>query len=115
MGMGPKGPWRHTELEVLQAVKTLGTADSRQIGAAIGRSHKWVEDKLRLLKAAERIYISDWKRHSVKGPPRECYSIKLCKEDVNVPRPPPMTASEKTRNYQARLKQRKVDQSWKPL
>lgn len=101
--LGPKGVWRHTELEVIQAIIKLGVASSRDIGREIGLSHKWVEDKTRLLKSAGRIYISDWKRYSTRGPPREMFSIRSAGEE-DEPRPAAMSGSEKTKSYRSRKK-----------
>lgn len=100
--MGPKGAHRHTELEVIQALKKLKFATSREIGLKLNLSHKWVEDKLRILKQAGRIYIADYKKVKIQGPPREVYGFKIHGDEEDAIRPPRLSDSQKTTNWRKR-------------
>jgi hypothetical protein len=100
--MGPKGAHRHTELEVIQALKKLKFATSREIGLELNLSHKWIEDKLRILKQAGRIYIADYRKVKLQGPPREVYGFKIQGDEEDAMRPPRLSDSQKTTNWRKR-------------
>jgi len=97
-----KGPHRHTELEVIQALKKLKFATSHDIGLELNLSHKWVEQKLRILKLAGRIYIADYRKVKVQGPPREVYGFKIHGDEEDAIRPPRLSDSQKTTNWRKR-------------
>lgn len=97
-----KGAHRHTELEVIQTLKKEGLGSSRSIGEILNLSPKWVEDKLRLLYAAGRIYISEWKKFGRVGDYRVYYSLKETGDEVDEPKPKPLTPTQKTTNYRRR-------------
>lgn len=101
-----KGAWRHTEREVYQTLKELKYGSCKEIAAKLGLSHKWVEDKLRVLKAAKRIYIADYKKTGRFGDLCRIYGIRLGDEE-DVEKPKPLTAVEKTQNYRKRKYQRR--------
>lgn len=101
-------PWRHTEREVFQAIKKLGCASAHMIAAHMGlKAHKWVARKIIILREAKKIYVSDYKRHHKTGPAREYYSIVKSPEDVDVPKPKPLTNAQKSlhRYYRNRQKE----------
>lgn len=97
-----KGAWRHTELEVIQALRKLKQASSHGVGAELELSHKWVAQVLKKLKLADRIYISDWKKTAQTGDIRQMYSLK-CYDEEDQPKPAPLSASDRTKNYRRRL------------
>lgn len=103
-----KGAWRQTEREVIDALIALKCGSSKSIGAKIGLSHKWVEDKLRILKAANRIYIADWQKFSNHGDWRRLYALRVTGEEVDMPKPKPKTGSQKTKDYRIRKRQRRM-------
>jgi hypothetical protein len=107
MATGKRNAWRHTELEVIQTLKRLGTGSSHDIAKAMGLGHKWVGQKLAVLKAAGRIYISGYIKIAVVGPHRELYSLRIADEE-DEPKPVPMTMVQKTRLYRSRLKQKEL-------
>lgn len=90
---------RQTELEVIQALQSKRFLTSKEIGKILGLSHKWVEDKLRILKSADRIYIADWKHTAVSGDLCRVYALKKGPEDVDVPKPPPLSNTQKSQRY----------------
>lgn len=94
---------RHTELEVLRAFKKLKNASTKTIAKELRLSHKWVEDKIRLLKANDRIYISGWEKKAQMGDYARVFALRLDSEE-DEPKPKPLTNSEKTRHYRARQK-----------
>lgn len=99
-----KGAYRQVELEILRALKILNHATAHKIADYLGyKTHRWVAQKLKLLKNAKRIYISDWQKVHLTGPHREVYSLRLDEEE-DEPRPKPQAAYEKVKNYRKRKK-----------
>lgn len=96
-----KWAWRSTELDVVRALKELGCGSSKDIGAKLSLSHKWVESKLRILKEASRIYVADWRRYSANGDWRRIYALKEVGDETDVPKPAPL-GTLRNKNYQRR-------------
>lgn len=97
-------PWRQTEREVYQALKSLSAASSHKLGAHLNLSHKWIEDKLRILRDAGKIYISDYERRASTGPQRNVYSIKVTGDEKDEYKPRAKTSVQKTQDYRTKLK-----------
>ena len=99
-----KGAYRQVELEVLRALKVLNQATAHQVAKHLEyKTHAWIAHKLKHLKAANRIYISDWQKVHLTGPHREVYSLRLDDEE-DEPRQAPQAAYEKVKNYRKRKK-----------
>lgn len=99
-----KGAYRQVELEILRALKILNQATAHKIADYLEyKTHRWIAHKLKFLKNAKRIYISDWQKVHLTGPHREVYSLRLADEE-DEPRPAPQAAYEKVKNYRKRKK-----------
>lgn len=109
-----RSAWRHTEVEVILAIKKLGACTDHQIAKELGIGHKWVGQKRRVLYDAGRIYISGYTKTALQGPSRVLYSWKYDNEEDEPP-PKPMSPTKKTNNYRARIKQKKLLQLMKGI
>lgn len=89
----------------------MGAATSYKLGAHLNLSHKWIEDKLRILYDAEKIYISDYERRAVSGPPRNVYSIRYS-DEVDAVKPPRKTASQRMSLCRKRRKAKEILNVW---
>jgi hypothetical protein len=102
-----KGAWRSTELDIVKALKKLHYASARVLGKELNLTHKWVESKLRILKAAGKIYIADWEKVRNVGDLRRVYGLRE-RNETDLQKPKPKTAVEKTKAYRLRKKQKEL-------
>jgi hypothetical protein len=79
-----------------------GTAHTIQ-AALKYKTRNWVANHLAQLHKAGRVYIADYERHAVQGPPRIVYALRRDNEP-DFPPPKALTGTEKTNRY--RQKQR---------
>lgn len=108
-----RNAWRHTELELLRALKRLGYASSRTLAKALGYSHhKWVDVKLKELYENRRVYIADYEKQHIQGPWRRVYALRQSQDEAwlsgeeDAPMPKPQTGSQKTAAYRQRKRLR---------
>lgn len=99
--------WRQTEREVIDTLLRLKHASTKEIAEVLGLSHKWVEDKIRILREAKRIYIADWKKFTVAGDYRIIWALG---NEPDMPKPKPRTHRERQRDW--RRRRRLKEQQW---
>lgn len=94
---------RSTELDIIRALKKFTYASCRQIADELNLTKQWTGNKLKLLKDARRIYIADWKKVKSAGDACHIYGLVVDPEtDVDVPKPAPLSNTEKTTLYRRR-------------
>ena len=100
---GPKGAWRHTELEVITALRILGNASCKEVSTHLSLHPKWVGQKITLLHRAGRIYISGWGKSAQAGDYFQIYAICGDGEDDEV-KPTALSAVQRSQEYRVRRK-----------
>lgn len=103
-----KGAHRHTELEVIQALRKLGSGTSKDIAVILNIDRRGVAGKIALLKKANRVYITDWIKRATAGDYAQVYSLVETAEDIDVPRPKPLTPTQRSTAYYRRNKLAKL-------
>lgn len=101
---------RNTEREVIDVLIRLKRASTKRIASELNLSHKWIEDKIRVLKDAERIYIIDWEKHAVAGDYRKVWALG---NEPDEPKPPPRSNTQKSTDYRKRKRAKELN-SWIP-
>lgn len=103
-----KGAHRHTELEVIQALRKLGSGTSKDIAVILNIDRRGVSAKIALLKKANRVYITDWVKRAAAGDYAEVYALVETPEDTDTPKPKPLTPTQRYAAHYRRTKLAKL-------
>ena len=97
-------PTRNTERRVIDTLLKLKNASSRQIAAELGLHRKTIEGHLRKLRAANRIYIADWKKTKTVGDLRIIWALG---NEPDMPKPKPKSGPQRSleRYYRNKAKE----------
>ena len=98
-----KGAWRHTELEILRAIKELHSATAYDIAKKLDLHTKWVAHKCVYLREQKRIYVSGFQKMKLIGPPRLLFSIRDDEQEDEV-YTEAKTGSQRSMEYIRRLR-----------
>lgn len=103
-----KGIHIHLRLEIIKILRSNPNSTNEElIILGIPVTKRWLNKKLKELKAEGKIYISDYKRTAVTGDHARAYSLRLAQEE-DEPYPEKTPPKDRSKYWRKRAEQKRI-------
>jgi hypothetical protein len=92
----------------MHILQKINYGSAQDIASALNLSKPWVAEVIKELRQANKLYITDWKHTARTGDLTQVYALVESQEDVDVPKPKPLTSTQKTTLYRRRRRLAKL-------